>query len=221
MCVLSRFSYSWLSVTLWTVACQAPLSIGFSWQEYCSGLPCSPPEDLPDPGMEPTSLCLLHWLAGSLPLAPPGKPVPPYITSLTGHVPLYRNVKLLHYRKKEYIFITVISKAKEDFLFYSDSLLPFFSERLIVLVTRKACSKKTHGQSPKFAPLLSPDLNSIHCQFSSPVSIPWFSAGCQYILHAWSLEKVTTFLDIWQSTKGLKEAIMCTSVIRSNFLCSF
>ena len=39
----------------WTVACQAPLSMGFSRQEYWSGLPCLPPGDLPDPGIEPTS----------------------------------------------------------------------------------------------------------------------------------------------------------------------
>ena len=42
--------------TLWTVACQAPLSMGFSRQEYWSGLPCPPPGDLPDPGIEPRSL---------------------------------------------------------------------------------------------------------------------------------------------------------------------
>ena len=35
----------------WTVACQAPLSMGFSRQEYCSGLPCPPPGDLPNPGI--------------------------------------------------------------------------------------------------------------------------------------------------------------------------
>ena len=37
-------------------ACQAPLSMGFSRQEYCSGLLCPPPRDLPDPGIEPMSL---------------------------------------------------------------------------------------------------------------------------------------------------------------------
>ena len=42
--------------TLWTVACQAPLSMGFSRQEYWNGLPCPPPGDLPDPGVEPASL---------------------------------------------------------------------------------------------------------------------------------------------------------------------
>ena len=48
---------------------------GFSRHEYWRALPCPPPEDLLDPGIEPTSTYgLLHWQAGSLPLAPPGKP---------------------------------------------------------------------------------------------------------------------------------------------------
>ena len=45
-CVLRSFSRVWLFVTLWTVACQAPVSRGFSRQEYSSGLPCPPPGDL-------------------------------------------------------------------------------------------------------------------------------------------------------------------------------
>ena len=40
----------------WAVARQAPLSVGFSRQEYSSGLPFAAPGDLPDPGMEPMSL---------------------------------------------------------------------------------------------------------------------------------------------------------------------
>ena len=40
---------------LWTIAHQAPLSMGFSKQEYCSGFPCPPREDLPHPGIEPLS----------------------------------------------------------------------------------------------------------------------------------------------------------------------
>ena len=48
-------------VTLWTIACQAPLSMRFSRQEYWTGLSCPPPGDLPDPGAEsPCLLCLLH-----------------------------------------------------------------------------------------------------------------------------------------------------------------
>ena len=53
--VLSRFSCVRLFVTPWTVACQAPVSIGFFRQEYWSGLTCPPPGDLPDPGIKPRS----------------------------------------------------------------------------------------------------------------------------------------------------------------------
>ena len=51
--------------TLWTVACQAPPSMGFPRQEYCSELPGPPPGDLPDPGIEPSFLTF-PALAGGL-----------------------------------------------------------------------------------------------------------------------------------------------------------
>ena len=44
---------------------------------HSSGLPLPSPGDLPDPGIQRGLLCLLHWQAGSLPLAPPGKPIQP------------------------------------------------------------------------------------------------------------------------------------------------
>ena len=66
-CMLSRFSCVQLFATLSTVACQAPLSKGFSWQKKkkknWSGLPCPPPRHLSDLGIEPTSLMSLA-LAG-------------------------------------------------------------------------------------------------------------------------------------------------------------
>ena len=52
---------------------QTPLSTGFSRQKYWSGLPFPFPRDLPNPGIEPTSLSLLLGWVGSLPLVPPGK----------------------------------------------------------------------------------------------------------------------------------------------------
>ena len=63
-------SYLTLAI-LWTVACQAPLSIGFSRQKYCSGLPFPSPGDLPDPGIEPRSPTLQ---ADDLPTELRGKP---------------------------------------------------------------------------------------------------------------------------------------------------
>ena len=68
ICVLSHFSPVQLFATLWIVAHQAPVSTGFSRQEYWGGLPCPPPGDPPDPRMEPVapalqvnSLLLSHW----------------------------------------------------------------------------------------------------------------------------------------------------------------
>ena len=71
----SRFSCVGLFVTLWTVARQAPLSTGFSRQEYWSWLPCPSPGDLPDPGIKPASLAF-SVLAGGF-----------FTTSTTWEVP--------------------------------------------------------------------------------------------------------------------------------------
>ena len=60
-----------VSATLWTVAHQAPLSMGLSRQEYWSGLPFPPPRDLPDPGIDPASAALA---GGFFTTKPPGKP---------------------------------------------------------------------------------------------------------------------------------------------------
>ena len=74
-----------LSETLWTVACQVPLSMGFSRQEQWSGLPFPSPGDIPNPGTEPTSPTLQ---ADSLPSETPGK-----------HK-WCQNVKQLYYKRK-------------------------------------------------------------------------------------------------------------------------
>ena len=67
---MKSLGHVWLFVTLWTVAHQAPLSMGFSRQEYWSGLPSPSPGYLPDPGMDHESPTLQ---AGALPCEPPGK----------------------------------------------------------------------------------------------------------------------------------------------------
>jgi len=59
------------SATPWTIAHQAPLTMGFSRQEYWSGLPFLSPGDLQDPGIRPRSPV---WQADSLLSEPPGKP---------------------------------------------------------------------------------------------------------------------------------------------------
>ena len=72
--MLSCFSWVQLCAIPWTVAHQAPLSMGFSRQEYWSGLPCPSLGDLPHPETESASLKSLYWQAGSLKLVPPGEP---------------------------------------------------------------------------------------------------------------------------------------------------
>ena len=67
----SCFSHVWLFATLRTVVHQAPLSIGFSRQEYWSGLRALLQGIFPTQGSN--HLCLLHWQVGSSPLAPPRK----------------------------------------------------------------------------------------------------------------------------------------------------
>ena len=69
--VWKPLSHVQLFATSWTLACQAPLSIEFSRQEYWNGLSFPPPGDLPNPGIKPRSPTL-H--ADSLPCEPPGKP---------------------------------------------------------------------------------------------------------------------------------------------------
>ena len=71
VCLWNHFSLVQLFATHWTTACQVPLPMGFSRQEYRSGLSCPPPGDLPDPGIKPRSPALQ---ADALPAEPPGQP---------------------------------------------------------------------------------------------------------------------------------------------------
>ena len=78
--LLCSFSLVWLLVTLWTIAHQAPLSMGSSRQEHWSRLLC-PPGDLPNPGIKPASLAPPALAGGFFTTAPPGKP----LTSMFAH----------------------------------------------------------------------------------------------------------------------------------------
>ena len=73
--VLSCFSHAQLFATLWTVACQTLLSMGFSSQEYWSGLPFPPAWDLPDPEIKPASPVAPALQVDSLPLSLWGSPL--------------------------------------------------------------------------------------------------------------------------------------------------
>ena len=94
VCMLSSFCHLWLFATLRAVAHQSHLSMGFSRQEYWSGLPCPPPGDLPDQGSNQHLLSLLPWQVGSLPLVLPGKVV-------------IVNIKLLFCMVGSWIFTTL------------------------------------------------------------------------------------------------------------------
>ena len=88
VCMLSHFSRVWLFVTL----CQAPLSLGFSRQEYRSGLPCPSSRDLPDPMTESASPALAR---GFFITEPPGKPKPALLSRWEASAP----VMLHHFSK--------------------------------------------------------------------------------------------------------------------------
>ena len=77
VCVLSHFSRVQLFAIPWTIDCQAPLSLGFSRQEYWSELPCPPAGDLPDPGLEPKSPASPVLAGRFINAEPPGKPLMP------------------------------------------------------------------------------------------------------------------------------------------------
>ena len=70
--MVKSLSHDWLFATPWTVAFQAPPSMGFSRQEYWNGVPFPSPGDLPDSGIEPRSPALEQ--ADALTSEPPGKP---------------------------------------------------------------------------------------------------------------------------------------------------
>ena len=72
--MLSCFRHVQLFATLWTIAHQAPLSMGFPRQEHWSGLPLPLPGIFLTQGLNLRLLCLLHWQVDSLPLLLPGKP---------------------------------------------------------------------------------------------------------------------------------------------------
>ena len=91
LAVVYLLSRDRLFATPWTVACQAPLCMGFPRQEYWSELPFPIPGDLPDPGIEPISPALAGRF---LTTAPPGTPgLTDTIYSIQNGLPWYQLVK--------------------------------------------------------------------------------------------------------------------------------
>ena len=99
MCYPLSLSHVQLFATPWMVPCQAPLSMGFSRQEFWSGLPCPSLGDLPNPGIEPRSPALQ---VDSLPSKSPGKPMNTTVGSLSLLQEIFPtqewNQGLLHFR---------------------------------------------------------------------------------------------------------------------------
>ena len=85
MCACSLANLCPTLATPRAVACQAPLSVGFSRQEYWSGLPCPPPGDLPDPGIKPTSPAFPALTSRFFTTEPPRKP---YVDDSYEHIKL-------------------------------------------------------------------------------------------------------------------------------------
>ena len=108
VCALSHFSPVRLFATLWTVLCQAPLSIGFFRQEYWSGLPCPPPGDLPSPVIEPVSPVVPALQAHSLPLSHQGSPVSR--TAPHTKISQLKNINSPEVKKKTCYILTLESK---------------------------------------------------------------------------------------------------------------
>ena len=97
--MLSHFSHIWFFATLQNIIQQAPLSMGFSRQEYWSELPCSPPGDLPNPGIEPTSV-ISPALAGGF-----------FTTSITW-------IDLLNHCK---LWVSICQSSNESFIERTDA----------------------------------------------------------------------------------------------------
>ena len=125
--MLSRFSYVRLGATLWTVARQAPLSMGFSRQGYWSGLSFLPPGDLADPGVKPTSLsspALAHgffttgatWEAHFIQVVCISQSHTPLLASTSSRFPLV-TTSLFSIRRKHFLKLFLFFWIAEHFLF--------------------------------------------------------------------------------------------------------
>jgi len=92
--MLSRFGHVRFFANPWTVTCQAPLSMEFSQQEHWNGLPCPPPGDLPDPGIEPMYPASPVLQVDSLPDEPWGSPRKVHALNKIGRSFAIENVRL-------------------------------------------------------------------------------------------------------------------------------
>ena len=122
--VLSRFSCVQLFATPWTIAYQVSLSMGFSRQEYWSGLPFPPPRDLPNPGIKPESPVAPALQAHSSPLSHQGSSK----RSLVLPILLFSFISLHCSFKKAFLsLLAIFWNSAYRWVYVSLSLLPFTS----------------------------------------------------------------------------------------------
>ena len=162
--MLSHFSHVQLFAILWTIASQASLSRAFFRQEYWNGLICPSARDLPDPGIQFASLCLLHWQAVSLPLMPAEKP----IIRLAGSDIISKDSKFSYMQKKNLLIQQIFT---ECVLYLMSSFL------LLMLFSHKVMSHylRSHDFSMSSSPVLHylPGFAQFHVQWVGGVTQPF------------------------------------------------
>ena len=115
VCVCVCSVMSWLIATPWTVAHQAPLSMGFSRHEYWSGLPFPSSGDLPDPGLEPVSFAFLSLASGFFTTAPLRSPRIHEYDVLLGWPKVHSDFPARYFRKSWVYFLVNPIHDKGDF----------------------------------------------------------------------------------------------------------
>ena len=152
--MLSHFSCVWLFVTPWTVALQAPQSMGFSRQEYWSGWSCPSLGDLPNPGIEPSFL-LSPALAGGF-----------FITSTTYFLSIW---------EKQLLSMTELGLAWVSFLFPVPSFVPPLSSSLFNQLNLSTIKCTLSNQFKEFWQLFIAIESSSQSRYriSSPVLRPF------------------------------------------------
>ena len=170
-CDMKLLSHAQLFATPWIVAYQAPPSIGFSRQEYWSGLPFPSPGDLPNPEIEPWSFTLQ---ADTLPSKPPGKPI-----SFLGWPNTAENSSYWHSRApnlgpsclSDYVLHSIFSQASYTQLLSSKQTSPqTICQRWPLLFIHSGVSNSLRPHGPQHARLPCPSLSLRACSNSCPLS---------------------------------------------------
>ena len=150
--VLSSFGRVWLFVTLWTLVCQASLSMGFSRQEYRNGLLCPPPRDFPDPGVKPASPKLPTLQTDSLPLSHRGRPKKMWYIYTMEYHSIIKNKEIMTFvatwMDLEIVILSEIYQRKTNTIWYHLHVESFKMTQINLLTKQKQSHRyrrQTHG----------------------------------------------------------------------------